>query len=886
MNDDYQLLREYADGGSETAFAQLVERHKGLVYASALRQTGDRGLAEEITQAVFLVLARKARTLGPGVILSGWLFRATRFAAADVLKRERRRLRREQEALAMNSDVSPPTQPQDETAWQEIAPILDESLARLGETDRHALLLRFFERKNLAEVGRGLGLSEDAAGKRVQRALEKLRGLLGRRGVAVPAAVLATLLAANAATAAPTTLAVSVAAGAASLSPLVKATLALLAWSKAKTATVVAGALLVAGGGTVATVSVVRHLMASRGRAVAVPESTSRAVPASAPGDLVFPPDAGVVDVTQPPYRAKADGKTDDTAAIQQALDDYPDKQAIIYLPNGTYLVSSTLRWGTGDGRWTLCKRTTLQGQSRDGTILKLKDACPGFNDPGAPQPVLWTGPNPAERHRNSVRNLTVDTGRDNPGAIGVQFNANYVGCVRDVIIRSGDGQGVTGLDMSFNNEIGPLLVKNLTVRGFDVGIHSKEGYGLTLEHITLEDQNRLAYINDAQAVSIRDLTTAGRVPAFWNHNAVGLAVIVDAHFNGIAEARSCSAMTNRPGLFVRNLSVNGFADAITHIWPGAETHVPGPMVKEWTSRSWPGSKPSLNLPAKETPEVPWDDPAEWANPVAFGADPSRQADSSDAIQRAIDSGKGTVYLPRGDYLIRHPLVLRGKVRRLIGCEASLIADATIPTDAVLTVADGDSPVVVVERIEGGFPLGQAHPRFLNNASSRTLVLRDCGGMDAEFTGSGEVFLENVSGRFVFHGQKVWARQVNVNSDGRYPPGLWWHVRNEGGVFWALGLRTGGLGSVVTTTRGGRTEVLGGLMYSYPTGGVRKQPEPAFVVEDGALSVSMMEMSHIRGLFYPVLVRRVASAQPADVLVSEQAPGGIGGSLIPLFVTE
>lgn len=885
MNNDYQLLREYAESGSEPAFTQLVERHKNLVHASALRQTGDHGLAEEVTQAVFVVLARKAATLGPAVVLSGWLFRATRFAAADVLKRERRRRRREQEALAMNSDVPPPTQAQDEAAWQDIAPILDESLARLGESDRHALLLRFFERKNLAEVGRGLGLSEDAAGKRVHRALEKLRGLLGRRGVTVPGAVLAALLAANAATAAPTTLAVSVAAGAATLSPLAKATLTLMAWSKAKTATVVAGALLVAGGGTVATVSVVRHLQAARDRAAAVPESTARAVAPSAPGDIVFPPDAGVVDVTRPPYGAKGDGRTDDTAAIQQALEDYPNKQAIIYLPNGTYLVSAMIRWGQGAGTWALCKRTSLQGQSREGTILKLKDACPGFSDPAVPQPVIWTGPTPAERYRNAIRNLTVDTGRDNPGAIGVQFNSSYVGCVRDVLIRSGDGQGVTGLDMGFTEEIGPLLIKNLTVRGFDVGIHGKGGYSSqTFEHITLEDQNKVAFLNYAESVSIRDLTTSGRVPAFWNRDMVGLAVIIDAKLNGLEEAKLCAAITNRAGLFVRNLSVNGFAGTIVQNGPWGSTNVADPFVKEWASRPLPGSKPSLNLPVKETPEVPWDSPAEWANPVAFGADPTRKADSSDAIQQAIDSGRRTVYLPRGDYLIRNPLVLRGNVRRLIGCEASLYVDPSIPAAAALTVADGDSPVVVVERIAGEWVENKPHPWFLSNSSKRTVVVRDCLGMDAEFAGSGEVFLENVGGKFAFHGPKAWARQLCMTGSESSPPDRWWHLRNTGGVVWALGVRTGGPGPIVTTTRGGQTEVLGGMMYS--SAGARVQPEPAFVVEDGALSVSINEVTFRKTIAYPVLVRRVAHGQPADLLMPEQAPGGIGASLIALFATE
>src|SRR5882724_30658 len=179
MTDDAELLHAYVRTGDESAFTALVERHKGLVYGSALRQTHDSGLAEEITQVVFIVLARKAPTIKTGTILSGWLFRATRFIACDAIKAERRRVKREQTSLAMSLNLNDHTTQNSETIWQEIAPILDEALIGLGHKDRNALLLRFFEQKNLAEVGHALGISEDGARKRLGRALEKLRGLLG-----------------------------------------------------------------------------------------------------------------------------------------------------------------------------------------------------------------------------------------------------------------------------------------------------------------------------------------------------------------------------------------------------------------------------------------------------------------------------------------------------------------------------------------------------------------------------------------------------------------------------------------------------------------------------------------------------------------------------------
>jgi len=260
MIDDAELLHAYVRRGDESAFTALVERHKGLVYGSALRQTRDSALAEEITQAVFIVLARKAPTIKAGTILSGWLFRATRFIACDAMKAEQRRVKREQTSFAMSSDLNDHTAPKSETIWQEIALILDEALIGLGDKDRNALLLRFFEQKNLAEVGHALGISEDVARKRVERALEKLRGLLGQRGVAIPVALLATVMVANAVPSVPSAMIVNAAlTGTAATSPLVKGALAFMAWSKTKIAVVSIVSLLLLNNGVLVTFLIVQH---------------------------------------------------------------------------------------------------------------------------------------------------------------------------------------------------------------------------------------------------------------------------------------------------------------------------------------------------------------------------------------------------------------------------------------------------------------------------------------------------------------------------------------------------------------------------------------------------------------------------------------------------
>src|SRR5688500_2682764 len=211
MNDT-DLLQRYAKSGSETAFAELVKRNVDLVFSAALRQVGgDQHLAEEVTQAVFTDLAQKASSLSGHAVLSGWLYTCTRYAAAKRVRTEQRRRAREQEAFDMQEAVS------DSDAnpeWDQLQKVLDEAMHELKEPERNAVLLRFFEKRNYSEVGEKLGLTEDAARMRVDRAIDKLRKLLGRRGVTATTAALAALLTQQALTAAPAGLAANVAGSA------------------------------------------------------------------------------------------------------------------------------------------------------------------------------------------------------------------------------------------------------------------------------------------------------------------------------------------------------------------------------------------------------------------------------------------------------------------------------------------------------------------------------------------------------------------------------------------------------------------------------------------------------------------------------------------------
>jgi RNA polymerase sigma factor (sigma-70 family) len=258
MTDDLSLLRAYGEQGSDDAFRTLLDRHLPLVHSSALRQVHDPQLAEEVTQAVFIILARKAHSLHAQVVLAGWLFRTTRYVAARAIRDEQRRQRRAQEVAHMEMLQSTPAI---ESSWNDVEPNLDEALANLGETDRHAILLRFFEKKELKEVGKVLGSTEDAAQKRVSRALDKLRGFLGRRGIALSTVTLAGALAQNAVQAAPLGLStttftvVASKAGTVSCLALVKGALQSMFYAKLKMAGLIAGGFLAVVGAGISTIS-------------------------------------------------------------------------------------------------------------------------------------------------------------------------------------------------------------------------------------------------------------------------------------------------------------------------------------------------------------------------------------------------------------------------------------------------------------------------------------------------------------------------------------------------------------------------------------------------------------------------------------------------------
>ncbi|MBP6507031.1 MAG: RNA polymerase sigma factor [Opitutaceae bacterium] len=209
MNDDAALLRRYAEEGSEAAFAELVHRHVDLVYGAALRRTGgDAHRAHDVAQQVFITLARDARKLSRHAVLAAWLHTATRNAALNLMISEQRRQTREAEAVALEAAANTGADPE----WDRLRPLLDTAIDELPEADRAAVVLRFLEKRPFAEVGSLLQVSEDAARMRTDRALDKLRAALSRRGVTSTSAALGLIMTGQALAEAPAGLAATLTA--------------------------------------------------------------------------------------------------------------------------------------------------------------------------------------------------------------------------------------------------------------------------------------------------------------------------------------------------------------------------------------------------------------------------------------------------------------------------------------------------------------------------------------------------------------------------------------------------------------------------------------------------------------------------------------------------
>jgi len=565
--------------------------------------------------------------------------------------------------------------------------------------------------------------------------------------------------------------------------------------------------------------------------------TSPHAAGAGAEEGIIFPDDSGVVNV-KAKYGAKGDGVTDDTAAIQKAIDEVKGIPDTLYFPNGTYLVSGSV--GIFNGKAHSRDRfLTYQGQSEAGTVIQLKDNCAGFGDPSKPKIVfsVYQGQGTGDVMHSYVRNLTVDVGRGNPGAVGLRFMSNNSGAMYHVTIRSSDpkGAGKLGLDLR-QGQNGPCLIQHVTVIGFDEGVETGDTFSLVFEHLTLEHQNVLGFYNASGRTTLRGLKSVNSVPAF--RNKWESMTLVEADLSG-GDKDNAAILNESPRCFLRDIQQSGYGHLLKDA--GGKFH-DGATLGEWFEGKghslFSSEIKTLRLPIKETPELPWEtDLSKW---VKVGWSKAGE-DVGEALQGAIDqaakSGKTTIYFPRRARTYEYPKLTRpirvhGSVNRIIGM--SNIVDIADPTgrmqsgeQAVFTFEDVTSPAVVVERffLLGGWK-GPRGAYMFENRSGKAVVIRNLGhsGLHKKPATGGEWFIEDVPviGLFVGRGERCWARQFNPESPQADM------IVVDGGQLWILGLKTEGRARHIIARNGARVELLGGV--SYQSWGNQPIDPPMFTV--------------------------------------------------------
>jgi hypothetical protein len=545
--------------------------------------------------------------------------------------------------------------------------------------------------------------------------------------------------------------------------------------------------------------------------------------------ELGLPPDTGAVDVRRV-YGAKGDGVSDDTEALQRAIGDHLGyHSAPLYLPEGTYLVSRTLRGLRADG--VNSGGLKIFGQHRDRSIIRLKDRCPGFADPATPTPVLRFYSNDAHGgmagngnagHWNSLYNLTIDTGNGNPGAVGTAWLASNVGTLRDVTVRTGDGRGVMGIDMTMAWP-GPCLLRNVAVLGFDTGIAIKgPEYGITGYGLHLAGQRVAGLVNDGNQVYLRKVRALNTCPTLVNRSASGQLVVLDGVFRGLAGG---VAIENQGLAYLRNCRAEG-----GNVARGQGPEVSELSVGDGAQQVGPSPAGALKLPMPETPEVPYDPPEQWA-----------VVRSAEEAQAAIDQGRTTICFPFGQYRFRQTVIIRNQVRRIIGMGGNLWSAGAHPC---WRFEGTSAPATVMEWMS-------SHGLELAAPADKALIVRDAESLAVvgNTPECGPLFIEDVcltdGMRWTFtNPMNVWAYQWN-------PEDATCNVTAKGVRFWILGFKSEREGVQFDLT-GGALELLGGLIY--PVYAVPPE-RPMFILRDTPISLLVRCASYAPGTMHRIKLR-------------------------------
>lgn len=569
---------------------------------------------------------------------------------------------------------------------------------------------------------------------------------------------------------------------------------------------------------------------------------------------IVFPADSRAVLDAKRDCGAKGDGTADDTDALQSAIE-RSARSAILYLPNGTYRITRPLIFKRpGDGREGSMVGPWIYGQDRDKTIIRLADNAEGFADPTQPLEAIRGQSRPDGSRMNAdffdrtLVNLTIDTG-NNPGAVGIKFYSNNTGLMQNVRIR---GQGAVGIDLGFNDQNGPLLIQDVEIDGFAIGIKTDHILNAqTLSRITIRNARQIGVLHRGQVMAFEALHVIN-APLAIDSGGNGMLTLLDCRFEALPGATGPAIKLAKGHLYAARLTTTGFASAIASDTPAGNAK--GPEIHEYASHptiALGPSSPATGLLIKPLPEpqIPLPTQAnQWLCANDFGAKIRDNDDDAPALQKAIDEaaqrGLSTVYLlpsTGGDpnwYILKQNVRVHGSVQRIMGLGFVRIlggdsADPTYPENLAKFIVDDDPTgpkTVVFQNLQVFAP----RPSFGIEARSpnRTVVCLSTGGTVIARPNT-TVFMTNCVGHaYQEPGSTLWARQWNTE---RGPEKLGINTRNDGGQLWILGMKTEAASTKIATLNHGRTEILG--VHNYNTSG-SKDDTPFFLVRDATLSVA------------------------------------------------
>ena len=546
-------------------------------------------------------------------------------------------------------------------------------------------------------------------------------------------------------------------------------------------------------------------------------------------------------------YGAMGDGVTDDTGAIQRALadsrqdasGDYYGRPKALYFPPGTYLVSDTLRWNG------CC--VTLQGAGSATTIIRLAPGSNGFGDSTNPKPLIVTPHGNTSFHQN-IWDMGISIGPNNAGAIGINYGSNNSGSVHNVNIVSEDGKGTRGIDLT-GQYAGPLLIKNVAIQGFDVGIDLKNAeYSETFEDITLRQQNVTGIRNAQQTITVRGLLSNNAVPAILN-NGGGFVLLLDSNLNGGSAART--AIETSSTFYLRNVTSSGYSSTLLDKSSSTPVSVKGTiseyLVGQPRSISGSATPASLKLSVRETPSSTNDPLPQWA---AFK--PAWYGDTS-SLQTLLNSGASTIYFPFGAYFsyAEAKATVPDSVNRIVGFSSVINGDPAGANGGGIRLVVNSNATTPLFIEQFGYGLKVEHH------GSRPIVVKDAFVTYLSSPGAGNLYMDDVEvGSFVVQGgQNLWARQLNVEGNGT-------KIANQGGNVWVLGFKSEGTGINVDTSQGGQSEILGSLIY--PATAV-SPTDIAFRSSNANSSYLYSESVYCAGCGYTVQVQETCSGRTAQV---------------------